>query len=59
MTKALGGILFIDEAYSLSSGDAEDFGREAIETLLKMMEDHRHELVVVVAGYTTKMDEFL
>ncbi len=59
VTKALGGILFIDEAYSLSSGDAEDFGREAIETLLKMMEDHRHELVVVVAGYTTKMDEFL
>jgi AAA+ superfamily predicted ATPase len=57
--KALGGILFIDEAYSLSSGDGEDFGREAIETLLKMMEDHRHELVVVVAGYTTKMDEFL
>lgn len=59
VTKALGGILFIDEAYSLSSGDGEDFGREAIETLLKMMEDHRHELVVVVAGYTTKMDEFL
>lgn len=59
VNKALGGILFIDEAYSLSSGDGEDFGREAIETLLKMMEDHRHELVVVVAGYTTKMDEFL
>ena len=59
VNKALGGILFIDEAYSLSSGDGEDFGREAIETLLKMMEDHRHDLVVVVAGYTTKMDEFL
>lgn len=59
VSKALGGILFIDEAYSLSSGDGEDFGREAIETLLKMMEDHRHELVVVAAGYTTKMDEFL
>ena len=43
----------------MSSGDGEDFGREAIETLLKMMEDHRHELVVVVAGYTTKMDDFL
>lgn len=57
--KALGGILFIDEAYSLSSGGGQDFGREAIETLLKMMEDHRHELVVVVAGYTAKMDEFL
>lgn len=59
VNKALGGILFIDEAYSLSSGDGEDFGREAIETLLKMMEDHRHDLVVVVAGYTTKMDDFL
>lgn len=59
VTKALGGILFIDEAYSLSSGDGEDFGQEAIETLLKMMEDHRHDLVVVAAGYTTKMDEFL
>lgn len=59
VNKALGGILFIDEAYSLSSGDGEDFGREAVETLLKMMEDHRHDLVVVVAGYTTKMDEFL
>lgn len=59
VNKALGGILFIDEAYSLSSGDGEDFGREAVETLLKMMEDYRHDLVVVVAGYTTKMDEFL
>ncbi len=59
VNKALGGILFIDEAYALSSGDGEDFGREAIETLLKMMEDHRHDLVVVAAGYTMKMDEFL
>jgi stage V sporulation protein K len=59
VNKALGGILFIDEAYSLNSGDGQDFGREAIETLLKMMEDHRHDLVVVVAGYTMKMDEFL
>lgn len=59
VNKALGGILFIDEAYSLNSGDGQDFGQEAIETLLKMMEDHRHDLVVVVAGYTMKMDEFL
>lgn len=59
VNQALGGILFIDEAYSLNSGDGGDFGQEAIETLLKMMEDHRHDLVVVVAGYTTKMDEFL
>jgi len=59
VNKALGGILFIDEAYALNSGDGKDFGQEAVETLLKMMEDHRHDLVVVVAGYTGKMDEFL
>ncbi len=59
VTKALGGLLFIDEAYTLSAGGENDFGREAIETLLKMMEDHRDELVVVVAGYTAKMQEFL
>lgn len=57
--KALGGLLFIDEAYALSAGGANDFGREAIEALLKVMEDHRDELVVIVAGYTAKMQEFL
>lgn len=57
---AIGGILFIDEAYSLSSNkNANDYGKEAIDTLLKAMEDNRDNLIVIVAGYTNLMEEFL
>lgn len=60
VSKAQGGVLFIDEAYSLCSGKSEeDYGFEAIDTLLKLMEDHRDKFIVIVAGYTEKMEEFL
>jgi len=57
---AIGGILFIDEAYTLiKDGDEKDFGQEAVDTLLKLMEDNRDNLIVIVAGYTDKMETFI
>ncbi|WP_231483672.1 AAA family ATPase [Methanobrevibacter sp. YE315] len=56
---ALGGILFIDEAYALASKSENDYGQEAIDTLLKAMEDHRDDLIVIVAGYPALMEKFL
>ena len=57
--KAMGGVLFIDEAYALNGRSENDFGQEAIDTILKAMEDHRDDLVVIVAGYTDLMDKFI
>ena len=60
VNKALGGVLFIDEAYALTANkDENDYGQEAIDTLLKAMEDYREDLVVIVAGYPKLMEEFL
>lgn len=59
VNKALDGVLFIDEAYSLDQGYKSDFGHEAVDTLLKRMEDDRDRLVVIVAGYTDEMHKFI
>lgn len=57
--KALGGVLFIDEAYALARGGERDFGKETIDTLVKALEDHKDSLVVVLAGYRNEMEEFM
>lgn len=57
--KALGGVLFIDEAYSLARGGEKDFGKEAIDALVKSMEDHKNDFILILAGYRHEMDWFL
>lgn len=57
--KALGGVLFIDEAYSLARGGEKDFGKEAIDTLVKAMEDNKENLIIILAGYRIEMDAFI
>ncbi|MDY5059768.1 AAA family ATPase [Staphylococcus simulans] len=59
LEKALGGVLFIDEAYTLAKGGEKDFGREAIDEILKFMEDHRSDIVIIFAGYNADMERFL
>lgn len=56
---AMGGVLFIDEAYALTSNEQDTFGQESVDTILKAMEDHRDDLVVIVAGYTAPMEKFI
>lgn len=57
--RAIGGVLFIDEAYSLGRGGEKDFGKEAIDSLVKHMEDHLNDVVIIIAGYPAEMDQFL
>lgn len=59
LESALGGVLFIDEAYSLSQGSENDFGMEAVDEILKFMEDHRKDIVIILAGYTKEMGDFM
>ncbi|HFI0267594.1 TPA: AAA family ATPase [Streptococcus suis] len=59
LESALGGVLFIDEAYTLNGASGNDFGKEAIDEILKFMEDHRRDIVIIFAGYTKEMGEFL
>ncbi|MNZ74723.1 Stage V sporulation protein K [compost metagenome] len=57
--KAIGGVMFVDEAYSLARGGEKDFGKEAIDTLVKAMEDHRNQFVLILAGYPAEIEDFL
>jgi stage V sporulation protein K len=57
--KSLGGVLFVDEAYSLARGGEKDFGKEAIDTLVKAMEDYKNQFVLILAGYTLEIESFL
>ncbi|GAB6136857.1 AAA family ATPase [Halanaerobaculum tunisiense] len=57
--EAIGGILFIDEAYALARGGEKDFGKEAIDTLVKQMEDNKDNLIIILAGYPAEMEQFL
>lgn len=57
--RAMGGILFIDEAYSLSRGGEKDFGKEAIDTMVKAMEDHKNNIILILAGYRREMSNFI
>lgn len=59
LESALGGVLFIDEAYSLTSKSENDYGMEAVETILKYMEDHRDDIIVIIAGYSDLMQDFI
>lgn len=59
VNEAIGGVLFIDEAYSLINGEKDEFGEEAVATLLKAMEDNRDDLIVIAAGYTREMENFI
>lgn len=59
LKKAMGGVLFVDEAYSLNRGGEKDFGKEAIDTLVKAMEDHKNEFVLILAGYRREMETFM
>ncbi|MFW6281699.1 MAG: AAA family ATPase [bacterium] len=59
INKSLGGVLFIDEAYSLARGGERDFGKEAIDTMVKSMEDHKEDLIIILAGYPDEMEYFL